>query len=126
LKTRENKGGRPPYEPTDKDRGQVKLMAAMGIPDYDIAKVMSLSGPTLRKYFWTELETGHIEANAKVAQSLFRQATNVEKPNVSAAIFWLKCRAGWREDSAEPGKKEQLSNLAKSAEDGTTWDGLLQ
>ena len=36
-----------------------------------------------------------IEATAKVAQSLYRMAT--EGNNVAAAIFWMKARAGWRE-----------------------------
>lgn len=94
------KPGRPAYEADEKTRAQVKMLAAMGIPDYDIAKVIGLSGPTMRKYYMAELETGHIEANAQVAQSLFKQATNKEKPNVSAAIFWLKCRAEWRETTA--------------------------
>ena len=94
------KTGRPAYSPDGKTRAQVKMLAAMGVPDYDIAKVVGVSGPTLRKHFMAELETGHIEANAQVAQSLFKQATNKDKPNVSAAIFWLKCRAEWRETQA--------------------------
>ena len=92
------KPGRPAYEADEKTRAQVKMLAAMGVPDYDIAKVIGVSSPTLRKHYMAELETGHIEANAQVAQSLFKQATNKDKPNVSAAIFWLKCRAEWRED----------------------------
>lgn len=121
------KPGRPPYDPTDKDRAQVKAMAAMGIPDYEIAKVLQVSGPTMRKYFSHELEVGHIEANAKVAQSLFKQATDATKPNVTAAIFWLKCRAGWREEpAADCGKKEQVQQAAKTAHHGTGWDSLLQ
>jgi hypothetical protein len=32
-----------------------------------------------------------------VAQSLFQMATSGK--NVVAAIFWLKCRGGWREKS---------------------------
>lgn len=121
-----NKPGRPAYEPTDKDRAQVSLLAAMGIPDYDIAKVMQLSGPTLRKYFAHELEVGHVQANAKVAQSLFRQATDQAKPSVAAAIFWLKCRAGWREDADAGGKKAQAEEHARTADRGTTWSALLQ
>jgi hypothetical protein len=62
----------------------------------------------------------------KVAHSLFKQATDQTKPNVSAAIFWLKCRAGWREDPDQPGKKEQARVAATTAGDGTSWDGLLQ
>jgi RNA polymerase-interacting CarD/CdnL/TRCF family regulator len=81
----------------------------------------------MRKYYMSELETGHIEANAQVAQSLFKQATNKEKPNVSAAIFWLKCRAEWREDGKEEmGKKEAREVLSKVAARGTDWEGLLQ
>lgn len=117
--------GRKPYEPTEKDRLQVKMLSAMGIPDYDIAKVMQISPPTLRKYFFTELESGHIEANAQVAQSLFKQATDKDKPNVSAAIFWLKCRARWRENDEALGKKEQADLIAKQKPEGGMWDGLL-
>lgn len=121
------KPGRPAYKPDDKTRAQVKMLAAMGVPDYDIAKVVGVSGPTLRKHFMAELETGHITANAQVAQSLFNQATNKEKPNVAAAIFWLKCRAQWREDGQEePGKKEAREVLSRVADKGTEWEGLLQ
>jgi hypothetical protein len=125
--TTNKKPGRPAYEPSARDREQVKMMSAMGIPDYDIAKVIGLSGPTMRKYFAQELEVGHIQANAQVAQSLFRQATDKEKPSVAAAIFWLKARAGWSEAvKTEEGKKEQQERLSRTAEDGTSWNGLLQ
>jgi hypothetical protein len=124
--TEKRKPGRPTYEPTDRDRAQIKLMAAMGIPDYDIAKVMQISAPTMRKYFAHELEVGHIEATAKVAQSLFKQATDSVKPNASACMFWLKCRAGWREDGGDIGKKEQQQQTAQTSHHGTTWETLLQ
>jgi hypothetical protein len=121
------KGGRPAYEPTEKDRQQVATMCGLGIPDYDIAKVMRISGPTLRLHFWHELDVGHIQANAKVAQSLFRMATDLSKPNVAAAIFWLKTRARWTEAAEDaPGKKEQANEVARTADKGTAWDGLLQ
>lgn len=103
------------------------MMSAMGIPDYDIAKVIGVSEPTMRKHFWQELEVGHIEANAKVASTLYRTATDPTHPkSVTAGIFWLKARAGWREDSAEQGKKQQTAEYAKTAEAGTDWAGLLQ
>ena len=41
------------------------------------------------------------EANSQVAQTLFKKAI---AGDTTAAIFWLKCRAGWRErGTAEPG-----------------------
>lgn len=124
--TEKKRMGRPVYEPSAKEREQVRLMSAMGIPDYDIAKIVQLSAPTLRKHFWQELEVGHIESTVKVAHSLFKQATDPVKPNVTASIFWLKCRAGWREDAEQFGKKEQARTAAATADSGTSWDGLLQ
>jgi hypothetical protein len=38
-----------------------------------------------------------IEATAKVAEFLFRKATTEGSQAVTAAIFWLKTRGGWRE-----------------------------
>ena len=122
------KKGRPTYQPDEKTRAQIQTMSGMGIPDYDIAKIVQLSAPTIRKYYMDALENGHVIANTKVAQSLFEQATKKDKPNISAAIFWLKCRAGWREDSSvdEMGKKEAREVLSRVAEKGTDWEGLLQ
>jgi hypothetical protein len=121
------KGGRPPYQPTQKARLQVEMLSGMGVPDYDIAKVMGISGPTLRKYFAEELDVGHVKATAKVAESLFKMATSGDKASVAAAIFWLKCRAGWKEDGdRDLGKREQLEQAARTAQAGTAWDGLLQ
>ena len=118
--------GRPEFTPTDAHRVQVKAMAAYGVPQDDIAKVIGCSAPTLRKCFWAELETAAVEANAKVAQSLFRKAVEGSgKESVTAAIFWLKCRAGWRDVAIEPGKKEQLETIARTAERGTDWESLL-
>lgn len=117
--------GRPQHVPDEKTRLQVKLMAAMGTSVIDIGKVVGISHPTVQKHYMAELETGHIEANAKVAQSLYQQATHRTKPNVTACIFWLKCRAGWREDQEAMGKKEMAELLAKVAQKGTDWEKLL-
>lgn len=125
--TTQRKTGRPAFQPTDKDRATVKSMSAFGIPDYEIAKVIGITPPTLRKHFWQELEVGHIEANAKVAQSLFKKATGDGNQSVQAAIFWLKARAGWRDKAPEEtlGKKEQRDIEARHAERGTSWESLL-
>jgi hypothetical protein len=119
--------GRPAFAPTDDQRRQVKAMAAYGVPQGDIATVLNIDAKTLRKHFWVELQTGSIEANAKVAQSLFQRATTEKgSAGVTAAIFWLKTRAGWREQAAEEvGKKEQREIVARTAERGTDWEALL-
>lgn len=88
---------RKPYEPTEAQRKQVLAMSAYGVPESDIALVVGIDAKTLRKHFRSELDRGHVEANAKVAESLFRKATSDGSQSVTAAIFWLKTRAGWKE-----------------------------
>lgn len=103
------------YAANDRDRAQVKALSGFGIPQEQIAQLIGVSKPTLRKYYLQEISAGMVMANAKVAESLFRQATDQHKPNVVAAIFWLKCRAGWTEPGKgnELGKKEQRNNEAR-------------
>lgn len=113
-----NKGGRPPFEATPRDRMQVSTLAGMGATEEQIAKLIGISEPTLRKHFADELATGHVKANTAVATSLYKQATDTAKPSVAAAIFWLKCRAGWREDAGDIGKKEAAHAAAGVAERG--------
>lgn len=91
--------GQSPHKPSPRDRKAVESMASYGIPQDDIAAVIGITGPTLRKYYSAELATATAKANAKVAETLFRKATSQELTgaSVTAAIFWLKTRAQWRE-----------------------------
>lgn len=88
-------GGRPQWEPTDEQVKQIETMSAMGIPQDDMATIIGVSAKTLRKHCRKQLDSGAIKATLKVAQSLFKQAT--EENNTAAMIFWMKARAGWSE-----------------------------
>src|ERR1700737_3967544 len=98
---------RPVWTPTDAQRRQAETMAAYGIPEADIARVLGVSKPTLRKHCGTELDTGATRANSKVADFLFygicggtgKPAFKDERARVTAAIFWMKTRGGWSETS---------------------------
>jgi hypothetical protein len=63
------RNGRPPYEPSDKDRERVKAMTAYGIPGRLTAQLIGCGYTTLHKYYREELDTAHIEATATVAQT---------------------------------------------------------
>ena len=97
--------GRKPFIPTDDQRKLVKAMSGYGIPEDDISKVITnlqtgkhVDSKTLRKYFRDELDTGTVVANSKVAESLYNHATKgTGQGAVTAAIFWLKTRARWKE-----------------------------
>ena len=89
--------GRPPHEPTPMSRRNVEALAGYGVPEVDIAGVLGIDPKTLRRHYPTELKFGHVKANAKVAENLFRKATGEGREAVIAAIFWLKTRAQWKE-----------------------------
>jgi len=92
---------RPSHKPDPQTRRQVEAMAGYGVPESDIAGVVGVSPKTLRKHYRSELDHGHVKANAKVAENLFRKATGEGREAVTAAIFWLKTRAGWKETSVQ-------------------------
>ena len=91
--------GRPPHEPTPMSRRNVEALAGYGVPEADIAGVVGVDPKTLRKHYRQELRYGHVKANAKVAENLFRKATGDGRESVIAAIFWMKTRAQWKETS---------------------------
>jgi hypothetical protein len=86
------------FQPTEQQRREVLVMAGSGIVQERIAKMLDIDPKTLRRAFRHELDIGMTEANVRVAKSLFEMATRDKIP--SAAIFWLKARAGWREQQA--------------------------
>jgi DNA-binding CsgD family transcriptional regulator len=135
-----DKGGRPEHEPTPHQRAQVKMLAAMACSIAEIALFLRLSEPTIRKHYADDVQLGKIEAKSKVAAALYKAATDSAKPNVVAAIFWLKTQAGWREDAGLPltpparpaapapepiGKKAAADLVAQTATLGSDWQDLL-
>jgi hypothetical protein len=90
--------GRRAHKPDPLQRRQVEAMAAYGIPEFDIARVVGVDPKTLRKHYRDELDLGETKANAQVAGYLYNAA---KSGNVTAQIFWLKTRAKWRETPVE-------------------------
>jgi len=90
------KAGRPPHLPNADTRNKVYMLSTVGTRHEDIASVLSISHDTLVKYYKEELDKGRIEANASVAETLFKQA---KEGNTTAMIFWLKSRARWKEST---------------------------
>ena len=88
-------GGRRKYEPTDKDLRIVESMAGCGMPQASIARALGIDAKTLRKHFRRELDSSADKADAQVASTLFKLAISGRCP--AASMFWMKCRAGWKE-----------------------------
>jgi hypothetical protein len=93
-------------------------MAGHGVPQRDIGLVLGIGEDCLCKHYPQELARGRAKANAKVAETLFRRATDPKggSASVAAAIFWLKARCGWSEKTVV----DQIVTLqGKRAEDLT-------
>lgn len=97
---------RKPFRPTPEHRKLVEQLSSYGIPQADICAMIinpesgrKIDEQTLANNFRHELDTGTTKANARVAGSLYKNAT--EGNNVTAQIFWLKTRARWKEPPQE-------------------------
>lgn len=84
-----------PWHPTDEHRRQVLAMVGFGVAHPEIAEMLEISVPTMKKYFARELSIGATEANRRVAMALYTNA--VKHNNVSAQIWWTKARMHWRD-----------------------------
>ena len=102
------------FIPTQQQRRTVREAAAYGLPQSAIAAMVDLrSEKTLRRHFRKELDSGGARANFKVAQSLYRSAVN---GSVVAMMFWMKCRAGWRERPESEQRNAKLPPFIVSQE----------
>jgi len=88
------------FVPTDEQRRTVKSMAAFGIKQEGIARVLRFRSPkTLRKHFPEELILGEIEAVAQVSQTHYQMAKSGKYP--ASTIHFLEKRRRWLRDDSE-------------------------
>lgn len=76
------------------DEKLIYQMASMGVGLLDIARYFGVTPEYLKRKYGYEIEAGRITANVTIANKLYETALD---GHVSAMIFWLKARAGWRE-----------------------------
>jgi hypothetical protein len=88
---------RAPFAVTEALREKVRYLSGLGVPHDYIARIIECSPKTLRKHFRRELDRGAAEAIAAVSGYLFKAARS---GNVTAMIFILKTRGGWKEPTA--------------------------
>lgn len=97
FRVRERRGSRL-HKPNPLTRRIVRVLAACGIPQDAITEIIDIDKATLAKHYRYELDNGLHEVNARVAHRLYSLALHGSgKEAVTAMIFWLKTRAGYRE-----------------------------
>lgn len=104
------------YVPSKSDEQTIKNMIMLGSREETIAKCLGESGiaiDTMRKHFGTLLVTYREQTLARVAHgTIVASALPNEKGepgNLTAAMFLLKCRAGWRD--ADPTMNVAAQNV---------------
>lgn len=93
------------FEPSQEQRKIVMLMSATGATQEQMranitnpATGKPINEHDFRAVFREELDNSLAKLNAMVAGNLYAIATSsTHKAAATAAIFWLKTRAGWRE-----------------------------
>lgn len=100
------------------ETSRIEALAGFGLSAAEIAQVMAMDEQVLLARHSASIENGRIKANAKVAENLFRKATGEGKESVTAAIFWLKTRARWREvQKDETDSQPLIVQIQKFAQD---------
>lgn len=119
-------GRLPDYEPTDKDRELVAVLAGNGIPHDIIAKCifspatkLAISLSTLRRHYRRELKEGRSIADA----GLIGRAYEMSKTVPSVLIFMCKTRLGWKEPAQDPNMRERYEDLVKKADESPRIQG---
>ena len=87
----------PPHKPTEETLRLARTLSGYGVPQEEIARQIGICQKTLRLHYRGELDAGVAQANAKVAEGLYKKALGDGPQSASAAMFWLKTRAGWKE-----------------------------
>ena len=90
---------RPRFKATPEERKMVEALSGYGVREDEIAQTVreGIDPKTLRKHFRRELDHGAARANAAVAQTAYKMAVSGQHPAMT--MFYLKCRAGWKEKS---------------------------
>jgi len=89
------------YEPSAEHARLASTLAGIGVPQKMIAAQIGLEVKTLHKHYGKEMEEGAARATSNVAKRLYDIAMGDGKEALTACIFWLKCRAGWRTTDVE-------------------------
>jgi hypothetical protein len=88
--------GRPSHTVTDATKRAVKLMAAAGLWQYEIAEAMGVNEKTLVKYYDLELRTGWADTMTLATGVLVNEMTEGTDKAVDAAKFFLSKRGKGR------------------------------
>ena len=101
TKREKKKRGPKPVKFSNDDVSKIEKMAAAGLTLDQIASIWDRNERTLIRYMHSDnrvkeaINSGRVRANLAIASVAYKQAASGKVPAMT--MFWLKCRAGWRE-----------------------------
>lgn len=102
-----NLGGRPEHEPTAETTRQAEFLASRGCSQMEIACVLGISEPTLRKHYAGVLNSGEGKGKARLRQQQFKAA---EDGNATMLIWLGKTWLGQKETVVQEHKFADMSD----------------
>jgi transcriptional regulator with XRE-family HTH domain len=132
LRALPDRRGRRKLKFTTEVYDKVEVLRASGMTQEEIAKAIGITVPTLRKYFFQELQDGEVRTRADIIAAMAEKALKGSVPAARLVLGLLD-----QGKAAVPigtpkaprpeklGKKEQLNLDAQTGEEGTGWEGLL-
>ncbi|WHO79688.1 hypothetical protein [Rhizobium leguminosarum] len=83
-------------------RRLVLALAALGVPQLEIGRVLEIDPKTLRRYYRRELNVGAVKLEAALIGHLLRLAAGDDDIALRAIIYLLRCRFGWSRYAPPP------------------------
>lgn len=77
----------------------IRMMVSVGMTADDIAEYLGVPTEELLKKYGRVVKNGSVEANFKVAERLYKLATESSNQSqaLQACMFWMRVKAGWLE-----------------------------
>nr|WP_026203798.1 hypothetical protein [Rhizobium giardinii] len=83
-------------------RRLVQVLAAQGVPQREICRVLEIDEKTLRRHFRHELDIGSAKLEAALVLHLYQLAGGGDDVALRAIKFALQARFGWSPYAPQP------------------------
>lgn len=110
MNAEKNKGGRPKIAWNEAVANKVHEMSQYGTPQDEIADLVGMSEPTLRKLYKKELRQGMCLARLGARKKFYER---VMAGDTACLIFYAKTQLGWKEDKGKQDGNAQM-DVAKT------------
>lgn len=98
ITERTKKGTNAKHKVDEKDIAYARRMIGFGLTHAQVAKVLGVADRTFDRHYAPYLKDCKAYTDAKAYETLWRIMSDTNHPKaITAAIFYLKARCGWRE-----------------------------